>query len=282
MGTALTDTASHHQKLVLIDYEDPQNAVGFVVGHNMHRHYWDTKDHYFYDDANRAPGFGPWQDISSKVRGPILYDINNNFVTAWGRAKHSSQLYLDRQDIKSSDFPTYGKLTAQFCRTQPQDILRDEKTGKGETDTSILEIYLKALGNTHNYVYMENQYFRYKPFAELLIQRAQELRDARKDQSSVNKDENIYLFVLTNAPKASTASQTTYETMDVLGQQQLMPETQRQKYQDDLKQRAILSEATKGGYTSPDQSELSTKDKERIEKVKTPQDIQKMTQDDEG
>lgn len=129
---------------------------------------------------------------------------------------------------------------------------------------------------------MENQYFRYKPFAELLIQRAQELRDARKDQSSVNKDENIYLFVLTNAQKASTASQTTYETMDVLGQQQLMPEAQRQKYQDDLKQRAILSEATKGGYTSPDQSELSTKDKERIEKVKTPQDIQKMTQDVEG
>lgn len=70
--------------------------------------------------------------------------------------------------------------------------------------------------------------------------------------------------------------------MDVLGQQQLMPEAQRQKYQDDLKQRAILSEATKGGYTSPDQSELSTKDKERIEKVKTPQDIQKMTQDVEG
>ncbi|PXX62133.1 hypothetical protein SAMN05660489_04129 [Pseudomonas sp. LAMO17WK12:I10] len=33
----LTLFASHHQKMVLVDYEDTANAVGFV-----HRNYWDT------------------------------------------------------------------------------------------------------------------------------------------------------------------------------------------------------------------------------------------------
>ncbi|MFT3720844.1 hypothetical protein [Pseudorhodoferax sp.] len=45
---------SHHQKTVLIDYEHPELAVGFVMGHNMHNNYWDTSDHH-YDDAAGEP-----------------------------------------------------------------------------------------------------------------------------------------------------------------------------------------------------------------------------------
>lgn len=50
---ALTFFASHHQKMVLVDYEDTANAVGFVMGHNMHRNYWDTSAHLYDDKAAR-------------------------------------------------------------------------------------------------------------------------------------------------------------------------------------------------------------------------------------
>ncbi|ERU98985.1 hypothetical protein Q080_02142 [Pseudomonas aeruginosa M8A.1] len=79
----LTQFASHHQKMVLVDYGSPQ-AIGFVMGHNMHRNYWDTSAHLFDDRAaGRDPGFGPWQDISMQVQGPVLADLSRNFSEAW-------------------------------------------------------------------------------------------------------------------------------------------------------------------------------------------------------
>jgi len=35
---------THHQKTVLVDYELPDDAVGFVMGHNMLDEYWDTRN----------------------------------------------------------------------------------------------------------------------------------------------------------------------------------------------------------------------------------------------
>ncbi|NAT62651.1 phospholipase, partial [Pseudomonas syringae pv. actinidifoliorum] len=44
MRFAMSASASHHQKSVLVDYELP-SAVGFVMGHNSLDEYWDTDDH---------------------------------------------------------------------------------------------------------------------------------------------------------------------------------------------------------------------------------------------
>ncbi|MCJ2372726.1 hypothetical protein RGM3321_15625 [Pseudomonas sp. RGM3321] len=41
---AMSASATHHQKSVLVDYELP-DAVGFVMGHNMLDEYWDTNSH---------------------------------------------------------------------------------------------------------------------------------------------------------------------------------------------------------------------------------------------
>ncbi|KGT85954.1 hypothetical protein NH00_26425, partial [Enterobacter cancerogenus] len=69
----LAATATHHQKTVLVDYELPEHAVGFVMGHNMLDEYWDTDDHSSrrragsvdaYAPNMGASGFLPRQDIS--------------------------------------------------------------------------------------------------------------------------------------------------------------------------------------------------------------------------
>ncbi|MFH7098722.1 phospholipase, partial [Klebsiella pneumoniae] len=41
----MTLAPSHHQKTVLVDYELPESAIGFVMGHNMLDEYWDTDAH---------------------------------------------------------------------------------------------------------------------------------------------------------------------------------------------------------------------------------------------
>jgi phosphatidylserine/phosphatidylglycerophosphate/cardiolipin synthase-like enzyme len=225
----LTQFASHHQKMVLVDYADTEGAIGFVMGHNMHRNYWDTDAHLFDDRAaGRDPGFGPWQDISMKVRGPVLRDLSHNFADAWDLESSwhtrwfKESLRRERAALPPPPVVNRGAHSvAQICRTQPQD---------GET--SILDIYCKALGNVRDYVYMENQYFRYADFAE----RMATLAAARKQKKVPN---DLFLFVVTNTPDSKTASTTTYAMLKKLGHEQLMPQVQRDLAQEatDLRRR---------------------------------------------
>ena len=123
-------TPTHHQKSVMIDYTDPKSAVGFVMGHNMLDRYWDSNEHYAlpdkfktYTTKRSGPGevetrgqlentaasqmrgrnpsvaafFGtPRQDISCKLTGSVLYDIDANFVQGWNKALEDSGYYRNR------------------------------------------------------------------------------------------------------------------------------------------------------------------------------------------
>jgi phosphatidylserine/phosphatidylglycerophosphate/cardiolipin synthase-like enzyme len=206
----LTDFASHHQKMILVDYELPDAAVGFVMGHNLLRNYWDTDAHEYWSELRL--GFAPWQDLSCRVRGPVLYDLNENFMKAWDRAEGlgSKFFWTDaRKARKAEDFIEPAKrhgagTMAQICRTQSQ-----------ESDRSILEIYKLALGNARNYLYFENQYFRYKEFADLL-------RTTRRRLKAGGWKRDFYLFVVTNVPPGA-GRLNTYEMLAALGKGSQMP-----------------------------------------------------------
>ena len=206
----MADFASHHQKMILIDYEVPQDAVGFVMGHNLLRNYWDTDAHEYFSTLRN--GFAPWQDLSCRVRGPVLFDLNENFMTAWDKAQGMGSKFFwtdARKARKSEDFiePASQKGTgemAQICRTQPQ-----------ESDHSILTAYKIALANARNYVYFENQYFRYKEFADLL-------RTTRRKLKQAGWKRDFHIFVVTNVPDGS-GKLNTYEMLQALGKGQLMP-----------------------------------------------------------
>lgn len=204
---------SHHQKTLVIDYMDPQTAEGFVMGHNLQRNYWDTTEHAFDDQTGkRDQGFGPWQDLSLHVRGPVLFDLNHNFCNAWDKGTHwikrafTGTLIDQRKVIKPLSLICNGGEPAQICRTQPEE----------GPETTILEVYEKALGNVHQYAYIENQYFRYKPLAE-------RLKKTAADYTAAGKLQDLYLFVVTNNPESGHFSSTTHETLDTLGQGELMP-----------------------------------------------------------
>lgn len=215
---------SHHQKMVMVDYENPKAAVGFVMGHNMHNNYWDTSSHEFDDSMGlRLPGFGPWQDLSSMITGSVLYDLNSNFVSAWDEGspwykRWFDSLQGDRENLYPRDFvtkPDQMRSLAQICRTYPQS--------GGEQ--GIREVYMRAAGNARKYIYVENQYFRYPPWAD-------ELKATRRKLLAGGRNEAehgvCHVFVVTNVPDGSGRMRTA-EMMQSLGRQDRMPAVYREE-----------------------------------------------------
>lgn len=200
---------THHQKMVLVDYEVPDRAVGFVMGHNMLDTYWDRDDHScvrMHPQMGRN-GLHPRQDMSSRVSGPVLAHLNENFCQAWDeatgqnlgqtRAAVGCQLKLRR------DFDT--PVMAQILRTQSQYGKRD-----------IARMYLQAVNNATKFIYIENQYFRWPEMAEKIKEAAAAQFRAGRAQG---RDGSIYLFVVTNSNDEGIGQGTvnTYHMLGALG-----------------------------------------------------------------
>jgi hypothetical protein len=110
---------------------------------------------------------------------------------------------------------------AQIIRTQPQ-----------EDDRSILDNYRIALSNARNYVYFENQYFRYKEFAELM-------RTNRRMLKAAGWKRDFYLFVVTNVPDDSGRMHT-YEMLRSLGKASVMPAIEKKEDNGDADKSDVL------------------------------------------
>ncbi|RAR51920.1 hypothetical protein C7401_13583 [Paraburkholderia unamae] len=221
---AMTAEPSHHQKMVLVDYEAPEQAVGFVMGHNTLDEYWDRDEHTFLRQAPRMgrSGLHPRQDMSARVTGPILDYLNQNFCQAWDDAtgqnitQARAALYC-----RLKPRPEYGTpVMAQILRTQSQF----GKDGKNSQDATkdIAALYLQAVNNTTNFVYVENQYFRYMPVADKL---RENVNAQSKGGRHPAKHGVVYLFVVTNSNDDGIGLGTvsTYQMLDALGYGGRMP-----------------------------------------------------------
>ncbi|VVP61999.1 Cardiolipin synthase [Pseudomonas fluorescens] len=219
----LAASATHHQKTVLVDYEQVDSAVGFVMGHNMLDEYWDTSAHSALNrspDTKPAPNCGPRgstprQDISSQISGPILEHLHHNFATAW-RKETGEDLLISRQaklvGPQLQCTPGATRQLAQLLRTQSQAGKRD-----------IEKVYLKAVNNATQFIYIENQYFRWPPLAELI-------KAVAAGQTAAGRDPGVYgplhLFVITNATDDGMGQGTvnTQRMLESLGRANTIPE----------------------------------------------------------
>ena len=234
---ALKLGATHHQKMVLVDYEDPDNAVGFMMGHNMLSQYWDTDDHSCLPKKYDAGRDGPtgWQDISGCVYGEVLKHMNENFVQSWEKDVGDSTPKTERAAIAKEVFaPTTARLAAlnerlalpvplkttmgMVCRTQPQYKKYD-----------ILKAYMEGVKRARQYIYIENQYFRFQEIAENIKKAAVELIACGRDP---DKYGYLYLFVVTNStekptnqnyPSNEVGGYQTYKMLDALGRADRVP-----------------------------------------------------------
>lgn len=229
---AHTATVTHHQKMVVVDYEDPQLATGFVMGHNMLDEYWDKDAHSYkrYAPNLGSNGHGPRQDISSRVTGPIVGDLFLNFWQAWKKETGESlpkpkfDNYPVRLDSKNE------KIQGQILRTQAQYNVRD-----------IEKLYFQAVNNATSMIYIENQYFRWPPLAEKIKQAATTQTGCGRDPG---QHDSLYLFVVTNSSDEGMGDGTvkTYQMMESLGRADTIPSLTRLERADDLQTRLNRAE----------------------------------------
>lgn len=207
---------SHHQKTVLIDYEVPHKAVGFVMEHNMLDNYWDDNSHI--SGKVSAPNQGknvdtPLQDVSSIVSGEVLWYINRNFCQSWDKVS-SEKLGEKRKALTFDKYP-FNKsaggtpLMAQILRTYDKPDIEDIK-----------KIYLQNIKRVTSYIYTENQYFRWPPLAEAFIKHWQNLRSKGRLANMP-----IHWFVVTNSSDdgLGKGTYTTNKMLEKLGRQDVMP-----------------------------------------------------------
>lgn len=277
--------ATHHQKMMLIDYEQPAIAKGYVMGHNCVTDFWDTSEHpfqsnlrerFYREDPNAAskrygspepkdfqgsgmysPGYRmaitgpeerkqalarhlerisflakPYQDVSCRVRGPILANLNHNFCQAWldsvqprSWAKDLCSLPVNwiyairkniRRDLVSPDYDKVmvekrkaiawkeyslknGTHSAQILRTQPE-----------HGEKSIKECYANLTRQARHYIFMQNQYIQYEPWAEHLQSCVRAMREG-------NYESKIFVFILTSTPERDGMDLHTYAVAEKIG-----------------------------------------------------------------
>lgn len=311
---------THHQKMILIDYETPDRAIGYVMGHNSTTDFWDTIEHRFqcskretlyrknpadavsqwdaamdeardmYDrqmyrnqsggasqrrsariiEFERTYGFTakPYQDVSLRVLGPVLYDLNHNFCHGWAEAEQAtstlfsalwmtppglaakaalavakaanimpekvSPLVQSRKHLKAADFIRRGgQHSAQLMRTYP-----------AYKEKSIKECYANLTRLTQHYIFLQNQYIQYEDWATHLTKCVEKLRSAGYTKP-------IYVFILTSTPEADGMDLATYDIALKLGLSPTMAvehaETVKEAKQEKAKMPITAEELEKRG-----------------------------------
>lgn len=164
---------SWHQKTLIID-----NRIAFVGGMNTRENDWDTSQHLVYDyrrtphattGAERAklqagkklPHYRPRHDFMAEIVGPLVTDVQANFVQRWNQAKSAGVDFAVHATALPPPAlnPAAGKVSAQIARTMPAY----PATPAG--DHSLLDLYTRAIRNAEQYIYIEDQYFRSQAIA---------------------------------------------------------------------------------------------------------------------
>jgi phosphatidylserine/phosphatidylglycerophosphate/cardiolipin synthase-like enzyme len=220
---ALEGIQTHHQKCAIVD-----DKLAFVMGNNLKMVDFDEITHPVPapSSGGRFPAEDPRQDISSLVYGDILPDLRDNFERLWGKATLSPACLsraaraLPQQisyEITSEPFT----LDSVYGPSQLSTTLIGQK-GEGY----IARAYKKAINESTEYLYFENQYFRYEPLAEKLKQHAKVRFQGKKN----GLQQPLYFFVVTNNVEPYAAG-SSYKMLQELGHDGQMPAEQYHRAQ---------------------------------------------------
>lgn len=161
-----------HAKAVLIDAisTGTGQTEGILLGSPFEQSYWDTPNHAVYE-AQRGSCSGehqPVHDVSIGVRGPLVADMQQQFVLHWNKYCSAADTVVPL-DPAPAEITAAGDgeylATAQLARTVNIDTL----TGLDQGEEGILEAYLRAIEQATDYIYIENQYFTHQAIGDALI-----------------------------------------------------------------------------------------------------------------
>ena len=161
-----------HAKAVLIDATGAGTGQteGILLGSPFEQSYWDTGNHQVYE-AQRGSCSGepiPVHDVSIGVRGPLVADLQQQFLVHWNKYCLPAQT-VQALDPAPAELTAAGDgeylATAQLARTVNISTL----PGLDQGEQGILEAYLRMIEQATDYIYIENQYFTDQAIGDALI-----------------------------------------------------------------------------------------------------------------
>jgi phosphatidylserine/phosphatidylglycerophosphate/cardiolipin synthase-like enzyme len=160
-------TASHHQKIVVLD-----DSLAFCGGIDMTEERWDTRAHTDGDPERRQVSgepAGPWHDATTALEGPVAAALGELACERWQRAGGAR---LPAVSAETDCWPT--DLPAQFRNV---DIAIARTAPELDDRPAVLEIerlYLDLIARAESFIYLENQYFASHLVARALAARLEE------------------------------------------------------------------------------------------------------------
>jgi len=95
--------ASHHQKSIIVSNtnDGKTNYYAYVGGIDIASDRWDTQDHVNDEGRNQNLFYG-WHDVHSRVEGPAVLDIFNNFKERWNVLNNVTDFFYKNIDFSNS------------------------------------------------------------------------------------------------------------------------------------------------------------------------------------
>lgn len=159
--------ACHHHKIVVID-----DSIAFCGGIDITVGRWDTREHLDDDPRRKSPwGFvqEPWHDATAAVDGEAARALGELARERWEAATGEK---LEPPSSGPDVWPhgldaTFRAIEVGISRTQPQY--------KGQPEVREIEaLYLAAIGQARDAIYIESQYFASRRIADALADRLRE------------------------------------------------------------------------------------------------------------
>lgn len=182
--------------------------------------------------------------------------LNVNFCRAWKRDT-KVDLLTKRKALAAQlkMRPDMGTaVMAQINRTQSQEGIRNIKS-----------LYLQTASNVCQFIYIENQYFRWEPFAEKIKEIAQRHGAWGRDSG---KHGSIHLFVVTNSTDEAMGYGTvsTYRMMDSLGCADEIPGVARLERVDSLATQRDVAQLQVDSASTDDQKQAAQQKLDAIDR----------------
>jgi phosphatidylserine/phosphatidylglycerophosphate/cardiolipin synthase-like enzyme len=167
LDSAHPPTASHHQKIVVLD-----DGFAFCGGIDMTEDRWDTRAHRDADPDRRKPSgepSGPWHDATTAIEGPAAGALGELARERWERAGGAP---LQAVAAETRCWP--AELPAQF---KDVDIAIARSAPAFDNRRAVKEIerlYLDLIARAERFIYFENQYFASRLIARAIAARVAE------------------------------------------------------------------------------------------------------------
>jgi phosphatidylserine/phosphatidylglycerophosphate/cardiolipin synthase-like enzyme len=161
--------AAHHQKILVID-----DQIAFCGGIDMTVDRWDTSDHADQNTYRTEPNgkaYGPWHDATTAVDGAAAKAVAQMARDRWQAATKAELAPVTNTgsgDYWPTDLePTMRSVEVAVARTLPAIPGRDEVR-------EIESLYLAAIADARDHLYLESQYLASRAIAEAIEKRLRE------------------------------------------------------------------------------------------------------------